>query len=117
MMQIVQVNPLQQELNKLANRPVYIHLETTNGAYAAHFQEGFFNSGAFIRNVQLNYSLGKVTPDYPHRVGLKLEGGWVYAQGITHYIVDEENRLLMAGLDGEGKLAVSLQISETPFAQ
>ena len=32
-------------------------------------------------------SLGKVVDDSPHRVGLKMEHGWVYAQGITHYEV------------------------------
>ena len=42
--------------------------------------------------------------------------GWVYAQGITHFELDEHGRLLMAGLDYSGKLAVALEISETPFA-
>lgn len=114
-MKKVEWKALQDELNRYQHKSVFIHLETTNGAYASHFQEGFFNSGAFIRNVELTYNLGKVTPDYPHRVGLKTTNGWVYAQGITHYEVDEQNRLLMAGLDHEGKLAVALQISETAF--
>ena len=47
---------------------------------------------------------------------LKLPSGWIYAQGITHYTLDEHNRLLMAGLGPDGKLAVALEISETPFA-
>lgn len=114
-MQPVQPNHLQELLNSFANKDVYIHLETTNGAYAGHFKEGFFNAGAFIRNVVVNYELGKVAGDSPHRIGLKLPYGWIYAQGITHYTVDEHDRLLMAGLDPEGKLAVSLEISETPF--
>ena len=111
------VNPdhLQELLTFYANKDVYIHLEITNGSYAAHFKEGFFNAGAFIRNVVINYELGKIAGDSPHRIGLKLPSGWIYAQGITHYTVDEHNRLLMAGLDPEGKLAVSLEISETPF--
>ncbi|MBS7344176.1 MAG: YojF family protein [Caryophanon sp.] len=115
-MEVVNKEHLQQLIDRFANKDVFIHLETTNGAYAAHFNEAVFNAGAFIRNVKLRYELGKVVSDKPHRVGLKLEHGWVYAQGITHYEVDELGRLLMAGLDYEGKLAVALQISEQPFA-
>ena len=115
-MELVNKEHLQQLIDAFANKDVFIHLETTNGSYAAHFNEAVFNAGAFIRNVKLRYELGKVVSDHPHRVGVKLEHGWVYAQGITHYEVDEHGRLLMAGLDYEGKLAVALQISETPFA-
>ena len=115
-MKIVNVQGLQELLNSFANKDVYIHLETTNGSYATHYDANVFNAGAFIRNVQLRYELGKVAGDSPHRVGLKMEHGWVYAQGITHYQLDEQGRLLMAGLDYEGKLAIALEISETPFA-
>ena len=115
-MKVVQVEELQNALNSFANKDVYIHLETTNGAYATHFDEKVFNAGAFIRNVKLRYELAKVVSDSPHRVGLKMEHGWVYAQGITHFEIDEFGRLLMAGLDYTGKLAVALEISETPFA-
>lgn len=114
-MQEVQVSALQNLLNSFANKDVYIHLETTNGSYAAHYDESFFNAGAFIRNAKINYELAKVVSDTPHRVGLKMEHGWVYAQGITHYELDDKGRLLMAGLDYAGKLAIALEISETPF--
>jgi hypothetical protein len=115
-MKLVDKEELQTALNSFANKDVYIHLETTNGAYANHFNEQVFNAGAFIRNVKLRYELGKVVADAPHRVGLKMEHGWVYAQGITHFEIDDQGRLLMAGLDYSGKLAVALEISETPFA-
>ena len=115
-MKEVQVELLQNALNSFANKDVYIHLETTNGAYATHFDDQVFNAGAFIRNVKIRYELGKVVGDSPHRVGLKMEHGWVYAQGITHFEIDDLGRLLMAGLDYSGKLAVALEISETPFA-
>ncbi|MBM7608972.1 YojF family protein [Ureibacillus composti] len=114
-MEKVEVNKVQELLNSFANKDVYIHLETTNGSYATHFNENVFNAGAFIRNVKIRFELGKVVDDTPHRVGLKMEHGWVYAQGITHYELDEKGRLLMAGLDYTGKLAVALEISETPF--
>lgn len=114
-MEIVNKEQLQELLNSFANEDVYIHLETTNGAYATHFNENVFNAGAFIRNVVIRYELGKVAGEAPHRVGLKLPHGWVYAQGITHYELDEHGRLLMAGHDQSGKLAVALEISKTPF--
>lgn len=115
-MKEVVIEELQEHLNAFANKDVYIHLETTNGAYATHFDANVFNAGAFIRNAKICYELGKVVDDSPHRVGLKMAHGWVYAQGITHFEIDEQGRLLMAGLDYTGKLAIALEISETPFS-
>ncbi|MBB5174147.1 DUF1806 family protein [Texcoconibacillus texcoconensis] len=106
---------VQQQLNQRSNRPQYIHVETTNGAYASHKNESFFSAGAFLRNVELQYTIGKITGSGPYRVGLKLDGGWVYAEGLTDWTVDEEDRLLLAGHDHDGKLAVALQLSATPF--
>ncbi len=114
-MEIVKPAHVQELISSFANKDVYIHLETTNGSYASHFNEGFLNAGAFIRNIKIQFELGKLVGDSPHRVGLKLPTGWIYAQGITHYTVDELGRLLLAGLDHEGKLSVALHISETPF--
>ena len=115
-MKEVKIDELQELLNSFANKDVYIHLETTNGSYATHYDANVFNAGAFIRNARIRYELGKVVDDAPHRVGLKMEHGWVYAQGITHFELDEQGRLLMAGLDYSGKLAIALEISETPFS-
>ncbi len=115
MMEPVISQDVQAELDRHAKKPVYIHLETTNGAYASHFDETFFSSGAYIRNAQLEYEHGKITGNGPFRVGLKTAIGWVYAEGITHYEKDGTGRLLLAGHDFSGKLAVALQISETPF--
>ncbi|WP_445488961.1 YojF family protein [Niallia sp. 03133] len=114
-MEFVQTERVQQEIDQKARKEVYIHLETTNGAYANHKDETFFNSGAYIRNAKLSYEYGKITGNGPYRVGLKTEIGWVYAEGITHYEVDDNNRLLLAGIDFTGKLAVALEISENPF--
>ena len=102
-MEKVKPDHLQELITSFANKDVYIHLETTNGSYATHFNEGFFNAGAFIRNIVVKFELGKVAGDSPHRIGLKLPSGWIYAQGITHYELDEHGRLLMAGHDGRRK--------------
>lgn len=114
-MEIVKQKHVQDLISSFENKDVYIHLETTNGSYASHFNTEFLNAGAFIRNVVIKFELGKIEGDSPHRVGLKLPSGWIYAQGITHFTVDKFGRLLMAGLDSEGKLSVALHISETPF--
>lgn len=106
---------VQNEIDSFANKKVYLHLETTNGAYASHYNQSFFSAGAFIRNAQIQYEHGKITGNGPYRVGLKMEFGWVYAEGITHFEIDENGRLLLAGHNFNGKLAVALQISLTPF--
>jgi hypothetical protein len=106
---------VQKEIDRFANKDVYIHLETTNGAYASHHDQTFFSAGAYIRNARTSYEHGKITGTDPYRVGLKINLGWIYAEGLTHFEVDEQDRLLMAGHDNKGKLAVALQISSTPF--
>ena len=106
---------VQKAIDSFAGKDVYLHLETTNGAYATHVDEAFFSAGAYIRNAQIQYEHGKIIGDGPFRVGLKLKIGWVYAEGVNHFEIDDQGRLLLAGLDFTGKLAVSLQISSTPF--
>lgn len=106
---------VQEAINSFQKKQVYIHLETTNGAYASHFSGGVYSAGAYIRNAQVEYEHGKILGEGPYRVGLKLPIGWIYAEGVNHFEIDEKNRLLLAGLDDSGKLAIALQISETPF--
>ncbi|MGG5255252.1 YojF family protein [Neobacillus sp. SM06] len=114
-MKPIEVNSVQEAINRFADKDVYVHLETTNGAYASHHDETFFSAGAYIRNALIRFERGKITGSGPYRVGLKTGIGWVYAEGLTHFEVDEENRLLLAGHDFNGKLAVALEISHTPF--
>ncbi|MCM3586806.1 YojF family protein [Mesobacillus maritimus] len=111
----VNIQSVQEALDGFLNKEVYVHLETTNGAYASHHNEKFFSAGAYMRNANITYERAKITGDGPYRVGLKIPFGWVYAEGITHYEIDAKGRLLLAGHDFDGKLAVALQISLTPF--
>lgn len=116
-MKAIEQTIVQEKINELANQDVYVHLETTNGAYASHFDEKAYNVGAFIRNAQVTYQHGKiVSTGGSYRVGLKLDLGWVYAEGVTDFEIDDKGRLLMAGHDREGRLMVALEISETPFS-
>ncbi|WP_409303318.1 YojF family protein [Peribacillus sp. SCS-155] len=106
---------VQKAINAFAGKDIYLHLETTNGAYATHNDESFFSAGAYIRNAQINYEHGKIVGDGPYRIGLKLQIGWVYGEGMTHAEMDDKGRLLLAGLDFSGKLAVAMELSPTPF--
>lgn len=107
---------VQTLLNQFIGKDVYIHLETTTGAYSAHYNEKNMTVVAFIRNAKVKFSQAKIKGKGPYRVGLKLDNGWVYAEGLTDFTFDDEERLLLAGHDDDGKLAIALQISETPFS-
>ncbi|MDQ0352552.1 hypothetical protein J2R98_002397 [Alkalibacillus filiformis] len=114
-MKAIKMDEVQKHLDDFANEPVYIHLETTNGAYAKHFDSNAHNVGAYIRNAQIKYERGKIVEsDATYRVGLKTDG-WVYAEGLTDYELNEDGQLLLAGHDQVGRLMVALQISRKPF--
>lgn len=106
---------VQSALDSFLNREVYLHLETTNGAYAVHSQESNMTVGAYIRNGRICFARGIITGDGPYRVGLKMELGWVYAEGLTDFEMEQEGQLLLAGHDQEGRLAVALELSLSPF--
>ena len=114
-MQPIDKDAVQKAIDRFRGQDVYLHLETTNGAYATHRDERFFNANAYIRNARIRFNRGKLTGDGPYRAGLKLDLGWVYAEGLTDWEVDEKGRLLLAGHNEEGKLAVALELSLEPF--
>ncbi|MEB3101927.1 YojF family protein [Ferviditalea candida] len=114
-MRPIDLEALQHALDQYAEQDVYLHLETTNGAYASHLDATKITAGAYIRNGLIRYTRGSVKGQGPYRIGLKLPLGWVYAEGLTHWETDSEGRLLTAGHDGDGKLAVALELSRTPF--
>lgn len=114
-MERIEIDAVQETLERFANKDVYIHLETTNGAYARHFDSNAYNVGAFIRNAQVRYTQAKIVGHESFRIGLKTENGWIYAEGLTDWEIDQQGRLLMAGHDVEGRLMVAFEISETPF--
>lgn len=108
---------VQPELDRLAGRDVYLHLETTTGTYTALGPEKVPPCIAFVRNARIQYERGSVTGTGPFRVGLKMNEGWVYGDGLTHGEVDEEGRLLLAGYDDQGRLRIALQVGERPFRE
>lgn len=114
-MKAIDKSIVQPALDSFLNREVYLHLETTNGAYAAHRQESSMNVGAYIRNGLIRFKRGIITGDGPYRIGLKMEYGWIYAEGLTDFEIEQADQLLLAGHDQEGRLAVALELSTTPF--
>lgn len=114
----IDYDKVQTLLSSYEHKPVYLHVETTNGAYAAHFDQRVFNAGTFLRNIQVTYEHAQLkggNKDH-YRVGLKLkDNGWVYVQGLTHFEVNENDEFLLAGFNYEGQLAAALEISTTPF--
>ena len=114
-MELIQIEEVQHLIDLFAKQEVYLHLETTNGAYASHNDESFYSASAYIRNAKVQYEHGKIIGSGQYRVGLKIEIGWVYAEGLTHFELDSAGRLLLAGHGHDGKLGVALEISKTPF--
>ena len=114
----IEYDKVQGLLESYVDQPVYLHVETTNGAYANHFDQRVFNAGTFLRNIKVVFEHAKLKGGgkVPFRVGLKLQdNGWVYVQGLTHYEVNENNEFLLAGFNYEGQLAATLEISTVPF--
>jgi hypothetical protein len=114
-MQFIHQSEVQQMLDKLKDQDLYIHLEMTTGAYAAHLDSSKHPAATFITNARIRYSQGSISGSGPYRVGLKMEQGWVYSEGLTHFEESDTERLIMAGHDSQGKLVVALQLSRTPF--
>ncbi|MFD0670115.1 YojF family protein [Cohnella sp. GCM10027633] len=106
---------VQQYIDRLSDQELYVHLEMTTGAYAAHLDATKHPAATFISNAVIRYAHGSISGNGPYRVGLKLPHGWVYSEGLTHYEETDAERLIMAGHDGQGKLVVALQLSREPF--
>lgn len=114
-MELINQAEVQQMIDKLKDQDLYIHLEMTTGAYAAHHDSTKHPAANFITNASIRYSAGSISGNGPYRVGLKMEQGWIYTEGLTHFEQTDTERLIMAGHDGQGKLVVALQLSRTPF--
>ncbi|MEX2355957.1 MAG: DUF1806 family protein [Thermaerobacterales bacterium] len=109
-MEPIQWSAVQDSLNAFSGAAAYLHLETTRGAYTKS------TFGAFARNVPIQFSRAHLAGEGPYRVGLKLDQGWIYAEGLTHWELDACGRLLLAGHDEEGRLTVALQLSRSAFS-
>jgi hypothetical protein len=113
-MKLIDKEIVQKKIDELVDEDVYLHLEMTLGAYTAHQDSSVHPSSNFVKNIRINYSHGKITDESPYRVGLKLEDGWIYTEGLTHYD-ENDKRIILSGNDKDGRLVVALQISKEKF--
>lgn len=114
-MKPIDKSEVQRMLDSFLDQEVYIHLEMTMGAYAAHHGQAKMTGSTFIRNARVRFSRAGIEGNESYRVGLKMDEGWIYSEGLTHMADNETERLIMAGLNDEGKLVVALQLSREPF--
>jgi len=115
MMQLINPSEIQKRIDLMKDQDLYLHLEMTTGAYASHLDSSKHPAATFISNTVIRYSHGSISDHAPYRVGLKMEQGWIYSEGLTHFEETETERLILAGHDGQGKLVVALQLSREPF--
>ncbi|SFJ83257.1 Protein of unknown function [Paenibacillus sp. UNC496MF] len=114
-MQPINEAVIQQRIDRLKDQELYLHLEMTTGAYAAHLDSTKHPAATFVTNAVVRYTHGAISGDGPYRVGLKMPHGWVYSEGLTHYDETDAERLILAGHDSQGKLVVALHLSREPF--
>lgn len=114
-MQVIDREIIQNRIDQLCSQPLYLHLEMTMGAYTAHRDSTVHPASNFIKNAKITFTHGKISDSAPFRVGLKMEDGWVYTEGLTHYDETDDARLILSGNDTEGRLIVALQLSKEPF--
>lgn len=115
-MEPIVIEEVQKKLENFIDVSAYIHLETTNGAYASHFNNQGINVGAYIRNANVTIKQAKIVGNgLSYRAGVKTELGWIYAEGLTDWTVLDGEKLLLAGHDPEGRIMVAFQLSEKPF--
>lgn len=114
-MQLINREEVKRRIDALKDTNLYIHMEMTMGAYTSHKDQSVHPASNFIKNVVIKYEHGTLSESSPYRVGLKLDGGWVYAEGMTHWEETETKRLILSGNDTEGRLITALQLSTEPF--
>ncbi|GAA3403721.1 YojF family protein [Paenibacillus hodogayensis] len=114
-MKTIDSQAVQHMLDQWKDIELYLQMEMTTGAYAAHMDSTKFTASTFVKNGKVRFHQGSIAGSGPYRVGLKTETGWVYSEGLTHWAEESADVLVLAGYDSEGKLIVGLQLSRQPF--
>ena len=68
-MQLIDRSIVQERIDRLKDQELYIHLEMTSGAYAAHYDSSKHPAATFITNASIRYAQGSISGDGPYRVG------------------------------------------------
>ncbi|WP_308639709.1 DUF1806 family protein [Paenibacillus silvisoli] len=103
-MKPILITAVEEELLAYIGQEAYIHCEAT--------------SDLFVRNFKVSVTEAHLAGDGAYRVALRFKSiGWLRMEGLTHYEVDRQGRLLMAGFDGRGRMHVALELGKEPFPE
>jgi hypothetical protein len=80
-MRPIECAEVQRYLESFVETDMHLHLETTNGSYAA--LQGDNAMSLCIRNDTVKFSRASLKGTGHYRVGLKLDKGWICATGLT----------------------------------
>jgi hypothetical protein len=95
---------VEAELRAFVGADAYIHSEAT--------------SFVFVRNFKVKVTHAFIAGEGPFRAALRFDGhGWLRIEALTHYEVDENGRLLLAGYDDRGRMNVALHLGKEPFPE
>lgn len=95
---------VEAELQAFIGNDVYIHSEAT--------------SFVFVRNFKVHVTHAFLAGEGPFRAALRFDGhGWLRMEALTHYEIDANHRLLLAGYDDRGRMNVALHIGKEPFPE
>lgn len=96
---------VEAELSAFVGKIAFIHSEAT--------------SFVFVRNFKVTVTHTFIAGDGPtYRVALRFDGhGWLRMEALTHFEMDKEGRLLLAGFDDKGRMNVALHVGKEPFPE
>lgn len=115
-MQPIEEKQVQKKIDEWLNENLYLHMETSTGSYVGVQDADTLPACAYIRNGVIQYTEGKIVKNEGwYSVGLKIDDGWVYAEGLTDWDVTGDGKLLLGGHDKEGNLKIGLELSKEPF--
>lgn len=110
-------------LRRWEGRTAYVHLETTQGAYARHHRGEAHPVGGLVQNARVVIERASLLGPGPHRLGLVTVDGYALVEGLTHW--EEagggpdgrpEDVLAFYALLADGKLAAAFILSTAPRA-
>lgn len=103
-MQQIDSQELAKALAAYRGQDAYIHSEAT--------------SFTFARNFRIRIDDTAVAGEGPYRIALRFDGhGWLRTEALTHYEIDAQGRLLLAGFDEQGRMHVALELGKEPFPE
>lgn len=115
-MRPIESEKIQEEIDGFAKKEIFIHMETSTGSYVGVQDPDTIPACAYIRNEIIQFTEGKIVENEAwYSVGLKIDNGWIYVEGLTDWEMYDKDTLLLGGHDTEGNLKIGLQLSHHPF--